>query len=206
MSCSQPNNHFNHSSSFGYTFHAAENNMKKVTHRVDKYIELAAWLSNECENDEEALSWVNRALQMEPQNVGALIVKGCVLHNLQRLNEALLCFDRALELEPNAADAWAEKVQVLCAMEEWDQVLSSTHKGMQVLETETWRESESYALLGEIFFESAAQAFYALGKTDSCYQVIDKGLQHFPENEILGMLKAKMDGDAGEQNNRKEKQ
>lgn len=173
--------------------------MAKATHRVDKYIELAAWLSNECENDEEALAWVNRALQLEPQNVSALIVKGCVLHNLQRLDEALLCFNRALELEPNAADAWAEKVQVLCAMEAWEQVLSGAHKGLQVLETETWRESESYSLLGEIFFEAAAQAFYARGKTDACCQVIEKGLQHFPDNETLGMIKSKIDRETGEQ-------
>lgn len=171
--------------------------MGKTTHRVDKYIELAAWLSNECENNEEALMWVNRALQSEPQNVSAWIVKGCVLHNLERLNEALLCFNRAIELEPNAADAWAEKVQVLCAMEAWEQALNSVHKGMEVLQTETWRESESYSSLGEIFFESAARAFYALGKSDSCRQVIERGLQHFPENEVLKLIQTKLTGGRG---------
>lgn len=171
--------------------------MATQTHRVDKYIELAAWLSNECENDEEALIWVNRALQLEPQNVSALIVKGCVLHNLEKLNAALLCFNRAIELEPNAADAWAEKVQVLCALEEWGQVLNSVHKGMEVLQTETWRESESYSPLGEILFESAAQAFYALGKLDACRQVVERGLQNFPENEVLKLMQTKLSGGQG---------
>jgi tetratricopeptide (TPR) repeat protein len=166
--------------------------MATPVHRVDKYIELAAWLSNDCENDEEALRWVERALQIEPLNVSGLIVKGCVLHNLERLSDALLCFDRAIELEPNAADAWAERAQLLCTMKEWEQSLKSVHTGMELLQTETWRESESYSSLGEIFYESAAQAFYALGKIDPCRQVVERGLQHFPENEILKLIQAKV--------------
>lgn len=50
---------------------------------------------------EEALSYYNRALQADPNNVAALHQKGAVFYGMGRLEDALGNFSRVLEIDPN---------------------------------------------------------------------------------------------------------
>lgn len=49
---------------------------------------------------EEALSYFEQALLLEPNNGEILNQKGAVLRSLGRYDDALECFNRALELDP----------------------------------------------------------------------------------------------------------
>lgn len=51
-------------------------------------------------NFEEALSYFEQALLLEPNNGEILNQKGAVLRSLGRYDDALECFNRALELDP----------------------------------------------------------------------------------------------------------
>lgn len=65
---------------------------------------------------DEALSSLNRALEMDPDDLAAWIGKGNVLAQTGQLDEALFCFDKAIELNPNVAAAWQGKGKTLQKM------------------------------------------------------------------------------------------
>jgi ABC-type phosphate transport system substrate-binding protein/tetratricopeptide (TPR) repeat protein len=65
---------------------------------------------------DEALSSLNRALEMDPDDLAAWIGKGNVLAQMGQLDEALFCFDKAIELNPNVAAAWQGKGRTLQKM------------------------------------------------------------------------------------------
>jgi Flp pilus assembly protein TadD len=52
-------------------------------------------------NFEDALSYFEQALILEPQNSTLWNKKGSALRSLGRYDEALECFNRALELDPS---------------------------------------------------------------------------------------------------------
>ncbi|MGF1458644.1 MAG: substrate-binding domain-containing protein [Leptolyngbyaceae cyanobacterium] len=65
---------------------------------------------------DEALKSLNRALEMDGNDVAAWIGKGNVLAQMGQLDEALFCFDKAIELNPNLAAAWQGKGNTLKKM------------------------------------------------------------------------------------------
>lgn len=65
---------------------------------------------------DEALQSLNRALEMDPDDLAAWIGKGNVLTQMGQLDEALFCFDKAIDLNPNVAAAWQGKGKALQKM------------------------------------------------------------------------------------------
>ena len=53
----------------------------------------------------EALLWINHAIEQEPSSAILYNVKGRILENDQKMDEAKACFQKSLELDPNYADA-----------------------------------------------------------------------------------------------------
>jgi Flp pilus assembly protein TadD len=56
-------------------------------------------------NFEEALSYFEQAIIMQPNNPDLLNKKGVALRGLGRYDEALECFNRSLQLDPRDLDA-----------------------------------------------------------------------------------------------------
>ena len=54
---------------------------------------------------EQALSYLDQAIIMEPNNPGLLNKKGITLRALGRYDEALECFNKSLQLDPRDLDA-----------------------------------------------------------------------------------------------------
>lgn len=54
---------------------------------------------------EKALSYLDQAIMMEPNNPGLLNKKGVALRALGRYDEALECFNKSLQLDPRDLDA-----------------------------------------------------------------------------------------------------
>lgn len=62
---------------------------------------------------EEALRSLDRALEMDANDVAAWIGKGNVLTKFGQFDEAIFSFDKAIELNPNIAAAWQGKGKAL---------------------------------------------------------------------------------------------
>ena len=56
-------------------------------------------------NCEDALSYFDQAIVIQPNNPDLLNKKGVALRGLGRYNEALECFNKSLQLDPRDLDA-----------------------------------------------------------------------------------------------------
>jgi len=56
-------------------------------------------------NFDEALSYFDQAIIMQPNNPELLNKKGVALRGLGRYNEALECFNKSLQLDPRDLDS-----------------------------------------------------------------------------------------------------
>ena len=63
-----------------------------------------------------ALTAFDRALDVRPDYVSALVNKGAALTLLRRYDEALVIFDQALDIDAGAADIWRKKAVALHAL------------------------------------------------------------------------------------------
>lgn len=68
---------------------------------------------SELGHSEEAIEYLDHALEINPIDEKAWANKGTVLVSLGRLEEAIECHDRALEINPRVAEAWTNKGNVL---------------------------------------------------------------------------------------------
>ena len=58
---------------------------------------------------EKALDAVQKALEIDPNNVTALINKGYIIADKRLYNQAIEWFNKAINLDPKNANAWYEK-------------------------------------------------------------------------------------------------
>jgi tetratricopeptide (TPR) repeat protein len=75
-------------------------------------IGIDAATSTACSPPEEALADLDRALELEPDDVFALGGRGATYGRLNRYDEALADLDRALELEPGNALALMVRLEL----------------------------------------------------------------------------------------------
>ena len=62
---------------------------------------------------EKTLEQLTRVLEIEPNHVKALILKGNIFFCIDKDNEALECFEKALSLDPFSAEAHGSKANTL---------------------------------------------------------------------------------------------
>jgi tetratricopeptide (TPR) repeat protein len=72
---------------------------------VDAYIDLG-FCQAQIGMYDEALKSVNKALEMDPNNSGAMDVKGIVFYYLRDYDESIKWHDKAINVDPNNSDAW----------------------------------------------------------------------------------------------------
>jgi Flp pilus assembly protein TadD len=61
----------------------------------------------------QAISVVNKAIEVNPKDDGVWETKGAALAALGKYREALMCFEESLRLNPNNASAKTAKDQVV---------------------------------------------------------------------------------------------
>ena len=59
------------------------------------------------------LFWLDKAIQMDPNDEFVFYNKGVLLTDMEKLQEALECYNRVLEIEPNEEDALYNKGTIL---------------------------------------------------------------------------------------------
>lgn len=65
---------------------------------------------------EEAISYFDKALEINPRLLKTWAAKGLILEKLGQLEEALECFDRTLEIDQGHEDAWIAKGNILYSL------------------------------------------------------------------------------------------
>ncbi|MBX2861527.1 MAG: hypothetical protein KTR14_09835 [Vampirovibrio sp.] len=84
---------------------------------------------------EAALYMIDRALEQEPDNTRAMVLKGDILFCLNKDLEALNLFNQALEFNPHYVEAYISKAGVLDVMNKPRKALECCNKAFQLLET-----------------------------------------------------------------------
>lgn len=70
-------------------------------------------ISQQGKKYEDAVSWYTRALSVFPQDVHALVNRGEVYLNLQKLSEAATDFQEAIRLDPDGKNPAANRARLL---------------------------------------------------------------------------------------------
>ncbi|GMV35746.1 MAG: hypothetical protein AMXMBFR61_02540 [Fimbriimonadales bacterium] len=161
----------------------------RPVHRTDKYIDLAEWLCFDCRNPELALEWVDRALHAEPENPEALTLKGDILQEAGRCEEAVASYDRALEIVPDALEAIAERARALHTLERWEDALAAAETGLAVLDEFTGGEAEPDPVLA-MLHEIRISSLIGLGQRSAAQAAAREALERCPGDERLLELAA----------------
>ena len=73
---------------------------------------------------EQALAYFDKILELDPENVKALMNKASVLVSLKKHSDAICYFDKVLEIEPKNVDALYNKGTALSYIKEYDEAFS----------------------------------------------------------------------------------
>ena len=84
------------------------------------------------QNPAEAFNAVERALQIMPSNVPALILKGQLLGSVGRSDEALLAVERAIQLEAHNALAWSVRAALLTNTGQYQAALEAIERSLEL--------------------------------------------------------------------------
>ena len=90
-------------------------------------------LANKEEKDfNSALTYFDKAIEVEPNFAEAWCAKGSILNELKRYEEALTYFDKAIELDPNNAEAFNNKGFALNELNRYEDALKYFDKAIEL--------------------------------------------------------------------------
>jgi len=81
---------------------------------------------------EQALTYFDKILELDPENVKALMNKASVLISLKKHSDAICYFDKVLEIEPKNVDALYNKATVLSYIKEYDEAFSYFDRVLEI--------------------------------------------------------------------------
>ena len=80
---------------------------------------------------EEAIRCCDKALEIDPKNLAALLFKGLAFEVLKRYDEAIRCCDKALEIYPNAT-IWNSKGRLLYQLGMYSEAIGCYNKASEI--------------------------------------------------------------------------
>jgi len=83
-------------------------------------------------NHDEAISYFDRVLEIEPDNLDALTNKGGLLSALEKHEEAIPYFDRVLDIESNHVSALVNKASALGSLGEFDDAIFNLDRALEI--------------------------------------------------------------------------
>ena len=144
---------------------------------------------------EEALPYLNKLLEFEPNNVSLLLNKGSVLIALDRSGESITYFDRVLKIEPNNMNGLASKAAALSnlgetqnALDLYDRILS-----MEKNDEKDWNKKITDAK-GKLLSQTPTISVYgSIGEDDdeSKYDIHLRVTVRNPEGELVSVIESK---------------
>ena len=80
----------------------------------------------------ESIEFFDNALDLEPENIKALINKGLALGSINKYEKSYACFDKALKLNPNNAETWYGKGIVLGKNGKYPEAIEHFDKALEL--------------------------------------------------------------------------
>ncbi len=93
-----------------------------------------AWVSSEGNINSalKALTFFDRAIELDPDNYLAWANKGLILKTLDKLEEALLCYNRALKINPAYITVWYNKGVLLGSIGNFREAIRAFNKVLEL--------------------------------------------------------------------------
>ena len=102
---------------------------------------------------EETLKYFEKAVQLNPKHIPALVNLGTEYRNLNRLPEAAATLEQALALAPNTLATYVNLMSVYRSMEDYDKNVEVAEKAMAKFPTSApvlWNAANAYQLKGNM--------------------------------------------------------
>ena len=135
---------------------------------------------SDLEKYEEAITWFDRALTLDPENVDIINEKGIALGKLSRYEEAITWFDRALSIDPRHFYSLSYKAAALGLLGRYEESITWIDKSLEV------NPNAIESLNGKV------AALFALGKKQDAMEWIDRALSIDPTNQNALDWKSKL--------------
>jgi tetratricopeptide (TPR) repeat protein len=103
------------------------------------------------ERYDEALADFTRAIELDPEDAGAIVSRGETYRAMERYDEALADFTRAIELDPEDAGAIASRGETYRLMGRYDEALADLARAIELDPTSDWAigsRGQTYRLMG----------------------------------------------------------
>jgi len=84
------------------------------------------------EDATKAITYFDRAIQIEPLNYFAWANKGLILKKLDKREEAILCYDRAIQIQPNYPNSWFNKGVLLGCLGQLEEAVKCFDKVLEI--------------------------------------------------------------------------
>lgn len=124
----------------------------------------------ELNNDAEAMRLCTKALEIEPDNVKALILMGTLFDHLKNREKELLYYDKALKIDPKNVVATSKKAMTLTQMKQFDKAKSILEDALREFPDEVR------------FLVPMAELLSQQGEVDKALACLDKALLIEPKN------------------------
>jgi tetratricopeptide (TPR) repeat protein len=105
---------------------------KDPTYWVRRGEELWANSDGKEEKAMEAISFFDKAIEIEPLNYFAWANKGLILKKLDKREEAILCYDRAIQIQPNYPNSWFNKGVLLGCLGQLEEAVKCFDKVLEI--------------------------------------------------------------------------
>jgi tetratricopeptide (TPR) repeat protein len=122
---------------------------------------------------DEAITYFDKALAINPNYKNALLSKGWSLSNLGRYDEAIEYYDRAIEIDPNYILALNNKGLALNGLGRYDEAITYFDKALAINPNYEWA------------LNNKGNALNDLGRYDEAITYYDKALAINPNDEVL---------------------
>lgn len=102
---------------------------------------------------EETLKYFEKAVQLNPKHVPALVNLGTEYRNVNRLPEAAATLEKALAIDPNTLATYVNLMSVYRSMEDFDKNVEVAEKAMAKFPTSApvlWNAANAYQLKGNM--------------------------------------------------------
>lgn len=99
----------------------------------------------------KALQKIEQALRRVPDHVGALVIKGRILFQLDRVQGAMQCYDNAIAIDPKCCEGFLERARILYAVrQENRRALREVRKALTRTGRDRWVRVKALCLQGTI--------------------------------------------------------
>ncbi len=105
--------------------------LPQVEQQIAMFLRQARHLM-QMQNPAEALKYIEQALQINPMNADAYMLKAQLFGNTGRIQEALQFIEQALQLNPNNALAWSVRGVLLSNVEQYQLALQSIERSLEL--------------------------------------------------------------------------